>query len=35
VLKQAKNTDLASKFVDLVTAEGGQEILSQAGFAKP
>jgi molybdate transport system substrate-binding protein len=35
VLKQSENPDLASKFVDLVTAEGGQEILSQAGFAKP
>ena len=35
VLKQSENPDLAANFVDLVTAEGGQEILSQAGFAKP
>jgi molybdate transport system substrate-binding protein len=35
VLKQSENPDLATKFVDLVTAEGGQEILRQAGFAKP
>ena len=35
VLKQSEDPDLAAKFVDLVTAAGGQEILSQAGFAKP
>jgi molybdate transport system substrate-binding protein len=34
-LKQSPNPGLATKFVDLVTAEGGQEILSEAGFAKP
>ena len=35
VLKQAKNPDLARKFVDLVTGEAGQKILGAAGFAKP
>lgn len=35
VLKVSEDPDLASRFVDLVTAEGGQEILGQAGFAKP
>ena len=35
VLKQSKNPDLARKFVDLVTGEAGQKILSAAGFAKP
>lgn len=35
VLKEADNPDLATKFVDLVTAQAGQEILSQAGFAQP
>jgi molybdate transport system substrate-binding protein len=35
VLKGAKNTDLARKFVTLVTSESGQKILSAAGFAKP
>jgi molybdate transport system substrate-binding protein len=35
VLKQSKNAELATKFVKLVTAEAGQEILSAAGFAKP
>jgi len=35
VLKQSKNQDLAKKFVDLVTGEGGQKVLSAAGFAKP
>lgn len=35
VLKESQNADLAAKFVDLVTAESGQEILSEAGFAKP
>ncbi len=35
VLKQSKNPELARKFVDLVTGEAGQKILSAAGFAKP
>jgi ABC-type glycerol-3-phosphate transport system substrate-binding protein len=35
VLKQAKNPELARKFVDLVTGEAGQKVLSAAGFAKP
>jgi molybdate transport system substrate-binding protein len=35
VLKQSKNPELARKFVDLVTGEAGQKVLSSAGFAKP
>ena len=35
VLKGAPQADLAQKFVDLVTGEAGQKILSHAGFAKP
>ncbi len=35
VLKDAPNQDLAKKFVDLVTGEFGQKVLSEAGFAKP
>ena len=35
VLEQSKNPDLARKFVDLVTGEQGQKILTTAGFAKP
>jgi molybdate transport system substrate-binding protein len=35
VLKQAHDPELARRFVDLVTGESGQEILSAAGFAKP
>jgi molybdate transport system substrate-binding protein len=35
VLKDSKNPELARKFVDLVTSEAGQKILSAAGFAKP
>ncbi|HZQ31649.1 MAG TPA: molybdate ABC transporter substrate-binding protein [Mycobacterium sp.] len=35
VLKQSKHAELARKFVDLVTGEAGQKILSAAGFAKP
>lgn len=35
VLKDSKNPDLARKFVDLVTGESGQRVLSAAGFAKP
>ena len=35
VLKESKIPELARKFVDLVTGESGQKILSAAGFAKP
>jgi molybdate transport system substrate-binding protein len=35
VLKRAPEADLARKFVDLVTGETGQKILSQAGFGTP
>jgi molybdate transport system substrate-binding protein len=35
VLKTATDADIAKKFVDLVTGEAGQKILSQAGFGKP
>ena len=35
VLKESKNLELARKFVDLVTGESGQKVLSAAGFAKP
>ena len=35
VLKESKNPELARKFVDLVTGEPGQKVLSAAGFAKP
>jgi molybdate transport system substrate-binding protein len=35
VLKQSRVSDLARKFVDLVTGEQGQEVLAAAGFAKP
>jgi molybdate transport system substrate-binding protein len=35
VLTQSKKADLARKFVDLVTSEAGQKILSAAGFTKP
>lgn len=35
VLKTASNPDEAKKFVDLVTGDAGQKVLSQAGFAKP
>jgi molybdate transport system substrate-binding protein len=35
VLKQSAHADLSKKFVDLVTGEAGQKILSAAGFAKP
>jgi molybdate transport system substrate-binding protein len=34
-LKESKQPALARKFVELVTGEAGQEILSAAGFAKP
>lgn len=35
VLKQAHDPELARRFVDLVTGDAGQKILSSAGFAKP
>jgi len=35
VLKEATSSDLAHKFVSLVTGESGQKILNAAGFAKP
>ena len=35
VLKDAPKPDLAKKFVDLVTGEYGQKVLSEAGFDKP
>ena len=35
VLKGSKNPELARKFVDLVTGESGQKVLSVAGFARP
>jgi molybdate transport system substrate-binding protein len=35
VLKESKNPTLARKFVDLVTGESGQKVLTAAGFAKP
>jgi molybdate transport system substrate-binding protein len=35
LLKESKNPELARKFVDLVTGESGQKVLSAAGFAKP
>ncbi|HEX7823985.1 MAG TPA: molybdate ABC transporter substrate-binding protein [Mycobacterium sp.] len=34
-LKTAADAAVAKKFIDLVTGEAGQKILSQAGFAKP
>ena len=35
VLKAAPQPELAKKFVDAVTGEYGQTVLSEAGFAKP
>ena len=35
VLEQSTQPELARKFVDLVTGEAGQKVLSAAGFAKP
>lgn len=35
VLKESNHPELARKFVDLVTGEPGQKVLSAAGFAKP
>ena len=34
-LKQSQEPELARKFVDLVTSEAGQKVLTAAGFAKP
>jgi molybdate transport system substrate-binding protein len=34
-LKGSKNPELARKFIDLVTGEAGQKVLTAAGFAKP
>jgi molybdate transport system substrate-binding protein len=35
VLKNAPHPALAQKFVAMVTGETGQNVLAQAGFAKP
>jgi len=35
VLKKAPEAALAQKFVTLVTADAGQKILAQSGFAEP
>lgn len=35
VLNKAAHPTQARKFVDLVTSAAGQQILAQAGFAKP
>ncbi len=35
VLADSKSKDLAQEFVDLVTGDAGQQILADAGFAKP
>lgn len=35
VLKESKSQELARKFVDLVTGDAGQKVLTAAGFAKP
>ena len=34
-LADSKNKELAQEFVDLVTGDAGQQILADAGFAKP
>ena len=34
-LADSENTDLAQEFVDLVTSHDGQQVLRDAGFAKP
>jgi molybdate transport system substrate-binding protein len=34
-LADSKNKDLAKQFVDLVTGDAGQQILADAGFARP
>lgn len=35
VLEQSQHPELAKKFIDLVTGEAGEKVLSEAGFAKP
>lgn len=35
VLKESENPDLATEFIDLVTGEYGQKVLTTAGFARP
>jgi molybdate transport system substrate-binding protein len=35
VTKDSPTPDLAKKFVDLVTGEHGQKVLSEAGIDKP
>jgi molybdate transport system substrate-binding protein len=35
VLAGSENADLAQQFVDLVTSDQGQQVLADAGFAKP
>jgi molybdate transport system substrate-binding protein len=35
VLKESKRQELARRFVDLVTGDAGQKVLTAAGFAKP
>lgn len=35
VLKQSTSPELAAEFIDLVTGDVGQKVLSAAGFAKP
>ena len=34
-LAKSRNADLAKAFVDLVTGSEGQQVLADAGFAKP
>ena len=34
-LAESKNKDLAQQFVDVVTGDAGQQVLADAGFAKP
>jgi len=34
-LSESENGDLAQEFVDLVTGDEGQDVLAEAGFAKP
>ena len=34
-LADSKNKDLAQQFIDLVTGDAGQQVLADAGFAKP
>ena len=34
-LKQSKSSDLAQRFVDLVTGSTGQQVLAKAGFGRP